>query len=145
MPSNVWHGSPTIGLTYSVHPHMYVLSQILLKHLIMWRKTKTSHFNSTVYVFLPIHVIHIQIIVLLCEYIIFVYLCDSSFHSFSTTRTGTGHCLVYIKKYGTIPRNACSLAKHSNAWLPIKCDYRTDTRTDRLFFASNTKTDFLFF
>ena len=74
-PTNcLWHGSPTIGLTSSVHPHIYVLSQIWLKHLRMWRKTKTYHFNSTLYVFLSIHVIHIWIIVILFEYIIFLYL-----------------------------------------------------------------------
>ena len=56
----LWHGSPTIT---SVQPHiyMYVLSQIWLKHLPMWRKTKTSHFNSSLYVYFPIHTIHICI------------------------------------------------------------------------------------
>ena len=67
---------------------------------------------------------------------------------------------INIKNSGRIPRNACSPAKHSDARLPIKCDYRTDTKTDRrtdrqtdarqndpyvpLSFAGDTKTDFLF-
>ena len=43
------------------------------------------------------------------------------------------HCFkaINIKNSGSIPRNACSPAKHIYAWLPMKCDYQTDTKTDR--------------
>ena len=48
----LYHGSPTIGLTSSVHPHIYVLSQIWLNIFECDVKQK-HHFNSTLYVFLP--------------------------------------------------------------------------------------------
>ena len=58
----LWHGSPTTtSSSFQPHIYMFVLSQIWLKHPPMWRKTKTSHFNSSLYVFFTIHVIHIII------------------------------------------------------------------------------------
>ena len=49
----LWHRNLIIGPSYSsVGLHIDVLSQIWLKHLRLWPKTKTSHFNSTLYVFL---------------------------------------------------------------------------------------------
>ena len=41
----------------------------------------------------------IWIFVLLFKYISFVYWCGNSFHSFSSARACTGHCLVLYKKY----------------------------------------------
>ena len=61
--------------------------------------------------------------------------------------------LLYFKHSGSIPRGMHVLpAKHSYAWLPRKCNYWTDTQTDRqtdggqcdpyvpLCFAGDTKT-----
>ena len=49
---------------------------------------------QVLYVFLQIHIIRIGIIYLLFEYILYFCLRGNSFHSFSTTRACTGHCLV---------------------------------------------------
>ena len=42
-----------------------------------------------------------------------------------------GTSITIICAISDIPRNACSPAKHSYAWLILTCDYLTDSRTDR--------------
>ena len=91
----LWHRNPIIGpSTSSVSLRIDVLSQIWLKHLRLWRKTKTSRFNSTWYMFFQIRIIHTF------EYIIFVFLSMWQFLPLIfTTRACTGHRIVINKIY----------------------------------------------